>query len=71
MSEWIHAYDDGRVENPPHGVGYDPYELKPIKRNRTTPLTKEEIEHRHEQLKKDHEGYEYARDRDRSRTHKD
>ena len=42
-----------------------------LKRNRTTPLTKEEIEHRHEQLKKDHEGYEYARDRDRSRTHKD
>ena len=71
MSEWIHAYDDGRAENPPHGVGYDPYELKPIKRTRTTPLTKEEIEHRHEQLKKDHEGYEYASDRDGISTHKD
>ena len=70
-SEWIHAHDDGRAENPPHGVGIDPYDLKPIKRTRTTPLTKEEIEHRHKQLKKDHEGYEYASDRDKSRTHKD
>ena len=32
-SEWIHAHDDGRINNPPHGVGYDPYDLKPVKRN--------------------------------------
>ena len=31
----------------------------------------EEIEERHEQLKKDHEGYEYASDRDGISTHKD
>ena len=70
-SEWIHAPYDGRIDNPPHGVGYDPDDLKPIKRSRTTPLTKEEIEYRHEQLKKDHEGYEYASDRDGISTHKD
>ena len=70
-SEWIHAPYDGRIDNPPHGVGYDPDDLKPIKRSRTTPLTKAEIEYRHEQLKKDHEGYEYASDRDGISTHKD
>ena len=43
----------------------------PIKRSRQTPITKEEIEWRHEQLKKDHEGYEYASDRDGISTHKD
>ena len=31
-SQWIHAHDDGRINNPPHGVGYDPYDLKPVKR---------------------------------------
>jgi len=45
--------------------------MEPIKRSRTTPLTKEEIEYRHEQLKKDHEGYEYESDRNTGRTHKD
>ena len=32
------------------------YDLKPIKRSRKTPITKAEIEYRHKQLKKDHEG---------------
>ena len=32
LSEWIHAHDDGRINNPPHGVGYDPDDLKPVKR---------------------------------------
>ena len=82
-SEWIHAHDDGRAENPPHGAGQEiprrsPYPTHvieeyraPIKRSRETPITKEEIEWRHEQLKKDHEGYEYASDRDGISTHKD
>ena len=59
-SEWINAPDDGRINNPPHGVGYDPNDLKPvkrhywdepIKRSRKIPLTKEELEYRHEALK--------------------
>ena len=32
-SEWIHAYDDGRINNPPHGAGYDPDDRKPVKRH--------------------------------------
>ena len=32
------------------------YWSEPVKRSRTEPLTKEEIEWRHEQIKKDHEG---------------
>jgi len=73
LSEWIHAPDDGRINNPPHGVGYDPDDLKPvkrhigyqrhvieeyrapIKRSRTTPLTKDEIEWRHAELKRKQE----------------
>ena len=82
-SEWILAHDDGRAENPPHWSGQEiprrsPYPSHvieeyraPIKRSRKTPITKEEIEWRHEQLKKDHEGYEYASDRDGISTHKD
>lgn len=33
LSEWIHAYDDGRINNPPHGAGYDPDDRKPVKRH--------------------------------------
>ena len=32
-SEWIHAPDDGRINNPPHGAGYDPDDRKPVKRH--------------------------------------
>ena len=84
-SEWAYSAYDGRQDGEiPHGAGYQemprrsPYPSHvieeyraPIKRSRKTPLTKEEIEWRHEQLKKDHEGYEYASDRDGISTHKD
>ena len=67
-SEWIHAHDDGRAENPPHGVGIDPYDLKPIKRS---PYPSHVIEAYLEPEPTDHEGYEYATDRDGNSTHKD
>ena len=83
-SQWIYSpYDGRRDKEIPHGAGLEiprrsPYPShvieayrEPIKRSRETPLTKEEIDWRHEQLKKDHEGYEYASDRDGISTHKD
>ena len=53
-SQWCYADYDGRKDGLiPHGAGFQ--ELPNIKRSRKTPLTKEEIEWRHAELKRKQE----------------
>ena len=63
-SQWIYSPYDGRRDGPiPHGAGYEI--------PRRSPYPSHVIEAYIEPKPTDHEGYEYATDRDGISTHKD